>query len=87
MGRAFIITEGIYEVLRRIESQENEKFPLRIPLAQTALGGIIVALVTPIHGGVAERLNAPVLKTGNGKPFVGSNPTPSATHIAKRYLF
>jgi uncharacterized protein YjbJ (UPF0337 family) len=28
---------------------------------------------------VAERLKAPVLKTGNGQPFVGSNPTPSAS--------
>jgi hypothetical protein len=27
---------------------------------------------------VAERLKAPVLKTGNGQPFVGSNPTSSA---------
>ena len=31
-----------------------------------------------LPGGVAEWLMAPVLKTGNGKPFVGSNPTPSA---------
>src|SRR5262249_33838089 len=29
-------------------------------------------------GGVAERPIAPVLKTGNTKVFVGSNPTPSA---------
>jgi hypothetical protein len=29
-------------------------------------------------GEVAERLNAPVLKTGNGKPFVSSNLTLSA---------
>src|SRR5207302_7818193 len=29
-------------------------------------------------GGVAERSIAPVLKTGNPKGFVGSNPTPSA---------
>ncbi len=27
---------------------------------------------------MAERSKAPVLKTGNGQPFVGSNPTPSA---------
>jgi hypothetical protein len=27
---------------------------------------------------VVEWLKAPVLKTGNGKPFVGSNPTSSA---------
>ncbi len=32
-----------------------------------------------LHGRVAERLNAPVLKTGEGKTSVGSNPTPSAT--------
>ena len=29
-------------------------------------------------GGVAERLKAPVLKTGISKGNVGSNPTPSA---------
>jgi PAS domain S-box-containing protein len=33
----------------------------------------------PDAGGMAERLNAPVLKTGNPQGFVGSNPTPSAT--------
>ena len=35
----------------------------------------------PDAGGMAERLNAPVLKTGNPKGFVGSNPTPSATWL------
>ena len=34
------------------------------------------------HGWVAERLKAPVLKTGKPKGFVGSNPTPSASIIA-----
>ncbi len=34
-------------------------------------------------GGVAERLNAPVLKTGDGRPSVGSNPTSSAIYIAQ----
>lgn len=34
-------------------------------------------------GWVAEWLKAPVLKTGNGKPFVGSNPTPSANLYAQ----
>ena len=29
-------------------------------------------------GGMAERFKAPVLKTGVGKPTVGSNPSPSA---------
>jgi hypothetical protein len=29
-------------------------------------------------GRMAERLKAPVLKTGVGKPTVGSNPSPSA---------
>src|SRR5881227_1436053 len=36
------------------------------------------SLVT-IFGGVAERLNAPVLKTGRPKGLVSSNLTPSAT--------
>lgn len=31
------------------------------------------------NGRVTERLNVPVLKTGVGKPTVGSNPTPSAS--------
>ena len=31
-----------------------------------------------MSGGVAERPNAPVLKTGDTKVSVGSNPTPSA---------
>ena len=30
------------------------------------------------HGGMAERFNAPVLKTGDAQASVGSNPTPSA---------
>ena len=30
---------------------------------------------------MAERLKAPVLKTGRAKALVGSNPTPSATQI------
>ena len=34
---------------------------------------------------MAEWLKAPVLKTGNGKPFVGSNPTASATYAARRF--
>ena len=33
----------------------------------------------PSSGRVAEWSNAPVLKTGDGQPSVGSNPTPSAT--------
>jgi hypothetical protein len=32
-------------------------------------------------GSVAEWLKAPVLKTGNGQPFVGSNPTASASYL------
>lgn len=31
-----------------------------------------------LYGGMAERPKAPVLKTGIGKPIVGSNPTSSA---------
>jgi hypothetical protein len=34
-----------------------------------------------VNGRVAERLNAPVLKTGDGRPSVGSNPTPSANSL------
>ena len=35
---------------------------------------------------MAERPIAPVLKTGNTKVFVGSNPTPSAPRAAKSYV-
>ena len=34
--------------------------------------------LTPNYGAVAERLNAPVLKTGRPPGLVGSNPTRSA---------
>jgi hypothetical protein len=40
------------------------------------------------HGWVAERFKAPVLKTGDVKASVGSNPTPSAIrnlHSGTRY--
>ena len=38
------------------------------------------AFATLVLGWVAERLKAPVLKTGRGfSPLVGSNPTPSAS--------
>ena len=37
-----------------------------------------------LYGGMAERFKAPVLKTGVGKPTVGSNPTPSAR---SKFLF
>ncbi len=42
-----------------------------------------LSVVCTPFGGVAERLNAPVLKTGDGRPSVGSNPTSSAIHIAQ----
>ena len=35
-----------------------------------------------VPGGMTERPNVPVLKTGVGLPTVGSNPTPSATRPA-----
>ena len=34
------------------------------------------------HGGVAERLKAPVLKTGEARASVGSNPTLSAKRFS-----
>ncbi len=36
-------------------------------------------------GGMAERFNAPVLKTGDPQGSVGSNPTPSAIPISALY--
>src|SRR5258708_11647322 len=37
-------------------------------------------------GGMAERFNAPVLKTGDPQGSVGSNPTPSAILIVNAYV-
>ena len=37
-------------------------------------------------GGMAERFNAPVLKTGDPQGSVGSNPTPSAKEFTVRRL-
>jgi hypothetical protein len=41
----------------------------------------------PGFGSVAEWSIAPVLKTGNGKPFVSSNLTASANYFSYRALF
>ena len=38
------------------------------------------------HGGVVERLMAPVLKTGRAQALVGSNPTPSASYPVRRKI-
>ena len=38
------------------------------------------------NGGVAERLNAPVLKTGMSRGIQGSNPCPSANTTTKSIL-
>ena len=35
-------------------------------------------IIQKVSGGVAERLNAPVLKTGKARAFEGSNPSSSA---------
>ena len=40
--------------------------------------GKIHPATSPVRGGMAERLKAPVLKTGIGQPIAGSNPAPSA---------
>ncbi len=48
------------------------------PKSRRLRAASVVAIAAELHGGVAERLNAPVLKTGDGRPSVGSNPTPSA---------
>ncbi len=38
-----------------------------------------------LTGGVAEWSNAPVLKTGEAQVSVGSNPTPSAKNLRRRF--
>src|SRR6266403_2390168 len=53
-------------------------------LAQLASGGTILA--TEFSGGVAERLNAPVLKTGRPKGLLSSNLPPSALLPSRRLL-
>ena len=44
-----------------------------------------LATRVPQPGGVPERTNGPVLKTGVGQPTVGSNPTPSATGLIRAF--
>jgi hypothetical protein len=41
-------------------------------------GSCVVYLLPDLIGGMAERFKAPVLKTGDPRGSVGSNPTPSA---------
>jgi hypothetical protein len=50
--------------------------------AQAAHTAVRFQTVDP-NGGVVEWSIAPVLKTGVGKPTVGSNPTPSANTPAR----
>src|SRR6201981_1234864 len=52
----------------------------RSTLAQPFSDGTLLA--TEVAGGVAERLIAPVLKTGRPKGLVSSNLTPSASLVA-----
>ena len=53
------------------------QWPVRV--SQATCGSVSVTGCTvSAPGEVAERLNAPVLKTGEGRPSVGSNPTLSA---------
>ena len=54
-----------------------EQGTARSTLAQPSSDGTILATELFL-GGVAERLNAPVLKTGRPKGLVSSNLTPSA---------
>src|SRR5207302_6960815 len=54
-----------------------EQGTARSTLAQPLSDGTILA--SEFLGGVAERLNAPVLKTGRPKGLVSSNLTPSAS--------
>ena len=41
-----------------------------------------IRALLPLYGEMSERLKEPVLKTGNAKAFVGSNPTLSANFIS-----
>jgi hypothetical protein len=52
------------------QATENRLTESRLKAIETSLGAEI--------GGMAERLKAPVLKTGDPQGSVGSNPTPSA---------
>jgi hypothetical protein len=51
--------------------------PFQLLLARRRIANTIAA-AQPHHGGVVEWFMAAVLKTAEGKPSVGSNPTPSA---------
>ena len=65
-------------VARRLPKVRDEGRDRHLPLENGYWRGATEVRKCP-DGGMAERLNAPVLKTGDGPvPFVGSNPTPSA---------
>lgn len=46
---------------------------------------LAASVLKNVYGSVAEWSMATVLKTVNGQPFVGSNPTASANQIALRF--
>lgn len=60
-------------------SQNEKKFAGNFAIRR---GVILLQFLFPTHGGVAERLIAPVLKTGvRDERTGGSNPSSSATHL------
>src|SRR6266481_6309546 len=57
----------------------QDEHTCRISARLLNLGAVANSSQLNVPGGVAERLNAPVLKTGRPKGLVSSNLTPSAT--------
>ena len=69
-------TVPLHAVLRPIHQRRPRNFMRRtIYLSESR-----ATRYPPTDGRVAERFKAPVLKTGDGQPSVGSNPTSSATY-------
>lgn len=74
---AVCLSNAIEQARRSCASAERERCAK--PLRHRRRYGTMRAF-----GGVAERLKAPVLKTGKGSPFVSSNLTASATGRNKK---
>ena len=73
-----IFVAAVYDRRINLTSALVERRYTGLQLDQAPSSGTLPATVI-LSGGVAERLIAPVLKTGRPKGLVSSNLTPSAT--------
>ncbi len=64
---------------RNISWQQKNKIFFKKVLTNQNFFDIILSVVEIIYGEMSERLKEPVLKTGDVRASVGSNPTLSST--------